>query len=62
MGLLYGAYCIYKRRADGFNFVPYRQLRHNYSNFDDQDMYSGLALESSTTFEPPTLPPTPMQL
>ena len=63
-GLAYGAFYVYKRRADGFNFVRYRRLRHSFNsnNFDEHDMYSGLALESSTTFEPPSLPPTPMQL
>lgn len=58
----YGLYYVYKRRSEGFNFVRYRRMRHNYHNFDDQDMYSGLALESSTNFEPPSLPPTPMQI
>ena len=60
-GVIYAAYYVYKSRSDGFNFVRYRRMRHNYHHFDDQDMYSGLSLESSTNFEPPTLPPTPMQ-
>lgn len=53
-------YYIYKRKTE-FNFVRYRRMpafggRHVY---DDADMYSGLSLESSTNFQPPTLPPTP---
>jgi hypothetical protein len=59
-------YYIYKRRADGFNFVRYRRMTNFGANdggygFDDS-MYSGLSLESSTTFEPPSLPPTPMSM
>jgi hypothetical protein len=57
LGLLVGGiYYVYKRRSE-FSFVRYRRMRHH--NFDDGDLYSGLSLESSTTFEPPSLPPTP---
>lgn len=53
-------YYWYKRRADGFNFVRYRRMRNNFMGMgDDNDMYSGLALESSTNFEPPSLPAPP---
>jgi hypothetical protein len=68
IGLFGGIGCyIYKHQADGFNFVRYRRMNRfgfggDGSTFgmDDGDMYSGLALESSTNFEPPSLPPTPM--
>lgn len=52
-----GVYFYFKRRTEGFNFIRYRRMRNNFR--DDSDMYSGLALESSTNFEPPHLPPTP---
>lgn len=53
-------YYWYKRRADGFNFVRYRRMRNNFMGMgDENDMYSGLALESSTNFEPPSLPAPP---
>jgi hypothetical protein len=54
-----GGYYYYKRRADAFNFGRYRRTR----NFDFEGgesgggMYSNL--NNSTSFEPPTLPPTP---
>jgi len=67
IGLACGiAYYIYKRQSE-FNFVRYRRIGGGFGfrgggyNADD-DMYSGLALESSTNFEPPTLPPTPMSM
>lgn len=61
LGLLIGGgYYYYKRRSEGFTFVRYRRMRNNFR--DDADMYSGLALESSTSFAPPTLPPTPGDL
>ena len=61
-------FVIYKRRADGFNFVRYRRVSMfgggggGYAGGGDADMYSGFALEGSTTFEPPSLPPTPMSM
>ena len=69
-------YYFYKRQTDGFSFVRYRRMTNfNSSNngfggafgmMDDGgvggDMYSGLSLESSMTFEPPSLPPTPMSM
>jgi hypothetical protein len=61
-----GAYYVYKRRSDGFSFIRYRRMRnaipsfgYGYGGGGDSDMYMGLSLESSTTFEPPSLPPTP---
>jgi len=69
LGLLGGAgYYVYKKRFDSFNFVQYRRVR-NFGNFgydmhnDDSaggGMYSNL--NSSTTFEPPSLPPTPQMM
>ena len=57
VGVVGGAvYWYQKRRADSFNFVRYRRAR-NYGG--DSDMYSGLAMEGSSSFEPPTLPPPP---
>lgn len=58
------AYYVYKRRADGFSFIRYRRMRNAGSSFgyyggEGSDMYAGLSLESSTSFEPPRLPPTP---
>jgi hypothetical protein len=58
-------YYVYKRRADGFSFIRYRRMRNaggssfGYYGGDGSDMYAGLSLESSTSFEPPRLPPTP---
>lgn len=68
------AYYIYKKRFDGFNFVQYR--RHVFGSrfggggfeygmvssngFGESEMYSNL--NSSTTFEPPSLPPTPQMM
>jgi len=65
-------YYVYKRRSE-FSFVRYRRIggldggfggfRGGASNnMDDDGMYSGLSLESSTNFEPPSLPPTPMSM
>jgi hypothetical protein len=64
IGIIY--YC-YKKQSDSFSFVRYRRMTNFSSNrgafgMDDSDMYSGLSLESSTNFEPPTLPPTPMSM
>lgn len=62
------AYFLYKRQSDGFNFVRYRRMTNfgaggsGRYGMDDNDMFSGLSLESSTTFEPPSLPPTPMSM
>lgn len=58
LGLVSGAaYYIYQRRSDGFSFIRYRRMRNSYR--DDNDLYLGLSMESSTSFEPPRLPPTP---
>lgn len=59
-----GCYYVYKRRFDNFNFMQYRRVR-NFGNFgydgdDSGGMYSNL--NSSTSFEPPTLPPTPQMM
>lgn len=65
-------YFIYKRQSE-FSFVRYRRIGGMGGGFglrgfggggvtDDGDMYSGLSLESSTNFEPPSLPPTPMSM
>jgi hypothetical protein len=51
-----GAYYVYKRRSEGFSFNSYRSMPRY---FGEEDMYSGLAMESSTNFEPPSLPPPP---
>jgi hypothetical protein len=65
-------YYVYKKRSDGFNFVQYR--RRVFGNrfgggFDygmvstgpaESEMYSNL--NSSTSFEPPQLPPTPQMM
>lgn len=63
-----GCYYLYKRRFHDsyFNFMQYRRVR-NFGNFgyemdssDGGGMYSNL--NSSTTFEPPSLPPTPVMM
>ena len=67
LGLLGGGgYYLYKRRFDSFNFMQYRRVR-NFGNFgydmdgdDSGGMYSNL--NSSTSFEPPSLPPTPQMM
>jgi hypothetical protein len=63
------AYYIYKKRSQGFNFVQYRRRvfgNHFGGGFEygmvntgqaESEMFSNL--NSSTTFEPPSLPPTP---
>lgn len=57
--LLVGAgYYYYKRRSDSFSFIRYRRARPY--NAGESEMYSSLAMDSgSSSFEPPTLPPTP---
>lgn len=69
-----GGYYFYKKRAENFNFVQYRRVRNFGNSFgnpfggggggyemgDDGGMYSNL--NQSTTFEPPTLPPTPAMM
>ncbi len=69
LGLLGGGgYYLYKRRFHDsyFNFMQYRRVR-NFGNFgyemdsnDGGGMYSNL--NSSTSFEPPSLPPTPQMM
>jgi len=65
-------YFVYKRRSDGFNFVQYRRrvFGNRFGGFDygmvntggpgENEMYSNLNL--STSFEPPSLPPTPQMM
>jgi hypothetical protein len=57
-----GGYFYYKRRSDTFNFVRYRRARaFDYdSGAGESHMYS--SLNNSTTFEPPSLPPTPASM
>ena len=59
------AYYVWKKRFDGFNFIQYRR-RFGRGGFQygmvnggvgENEMYGNL--NSSTTFEPPTLPPAP---
>jgi len=66
--LVGGCYYLYKRRFHDsyFNFMQYRRVR-NFGNFgyemeggDGGGMYSNL--NSSTSFEPPSLPPTPLMM
>jgi len=54
-----GGFYIYKKRSGSFDFVRYRRAgAYDTGN----DMYSSLSLDTnSSSFEPPTLPPTPMQ-
>jgi hypothetical protein len=59
VGIAGGAVYVYQKRRSEFQFVRYRRAR-NYGG--DSDLYSGLSMESSTNFEPPTLPPTPSAL
>ena len=63
-GLIAGAgYLFWKRRSE-FNFYRYRRGggTRSYGMADDGMLYSGLTMESSTTFQPPTLPPTPQAI
>ncbi len=62
--LVGGGYYIWKKRFDGFNFMQYRRRfgrggygMVNTSGFGENEMYGNL--NSSTTFEPPSLPPAP---
>ena len=58
-----GGYYYYKRRFDSFNFVQYRRSRmfgYSPAPVGESEMYS--SLNNSTTFEPPSLPPTPMSM
>lgn len=60
-----GGYYLYKRRYHDnyFNFMQYRRVRNYGYEMDSSDgggMYSNL--NSSTSFEPATLPPTPMMM
>ena len=63
------AFYVYKKRYDGFNFMRYRRRGFgqnfqygmvNSSGVGESEMYGNL--NSSTTFEPPTLPPTPQMM
>ena len=65
-------YFLYKRKSE-FNFVRYRRIggmggglgfrgRGDGYSVDDGGMYSGLAMESSISFEPPPLPSMPMSM
>lgn len=64
-----GGYHVYKQKYGEFNFLQYRRVR-NFGNFgntfgyemggESGGMYTNL--NSSTTFEPPTLPPTPTMM
>lgn len=57
-----GAYYYYKNYGFDFSFLQrYRRFRP-VSTYDQGDMYSGLTMESSTSFQPPTLPPTPVDM
>lgn len=66
-------YVVYKKRFDGFNFVQYRRRVFggrgsaglgygmvDSSGYGESEMYGNL--NSSTTFEPPSLPPTPQMM
>jgi hypothetical protein len=55
----------YYHKNYGFDlsfFQRYRRFRPVSSYDQGGDMYSGLTMESSTNFQPPTLPPTPMDM
>lgn len=52
-----GGYYYYKRRTDAFNFVRYRRTRNFDFESGESEMYS--SLNDSSSFQPPTLPPTP---
>jgi len=66
---VFGCY-VYKKRFDGFSFLHYRRRAFgrrgfeygmvNGSSVGESEMYGNL--NSSTTFEPPTLPPTPQMM
>jgi len=53
------AFVAFKRRQanSSFDFQRYRRQR-NYGN-DQNELYSGLTGNTGSSFEPPTLPPTP---
>jgi len=54
-----GGYYIWKKRSSAFEFVQYRRAS---AYPQDTEMYSSLSMEAgSSSFEPPTLPPTPME-
>jgi hypothetical protein len=57
LGVVGGAAYWYHKRRSEFQFVRYRRAR-NYGG-GESEMYTGLSMESSTSFEPPSLPPTP---
>jgi hypothetical protein len=57
LGVVGGAAYWYHKRRSEFQFVRYRRAR-NYGG-GESEMYTGLSMESSTSFEPPTLPLTP---
>jgi len=45
-----------KKQSDSFDFVRYRRQR-NWGG--ESEMYNGLSMDNSCSFEPPSLPPTP---
>ncbi len=53
---------VYKRRSDAFSFVRYRRARNYMGGGESEMMYSGLSMDESTSFEPPSLPPRPSAL
>ena len=58
-----GGYYYYKTYGFDFSFFQrYRRFRPVASYDQSGDMYSGLTMESSTSFQPPTLPPTPIDM
>lgn len=57
-----GAYYYYKNYGFDFSFLQrYRRFRP-LAAYDSNNMYTGLTMESSTSFQPPTLPPTPIDM
>jgi hypothetical protein len=58
LGIIGGVgYWYYKKRSEAFSFVRYRRGPRNFGG--DSEMYTGLAMDGSSSFEPPSLPPPP---
>uniref|UniRef100_A0A7S3PDF9 LNR domain-containing protein n=1 Tax=Amphora coffeiformis TaxID=265554 RepID=A0A7S3PDF9_9STRA len=58
-----GAYYYHKNYGFDFSFLQrYRRFRPVSAYDQGGEMYSGLTMESSTSFQPPTLPPTPIDM